>query len=533
MIGNDDGNLDLDGAFLKAGAAPTALQPGGIGRGVPVSAELFSGCPHASKLLGRVAGGDLTCDFVMRMVTGFRSALQTSATADVAASTEDAIDLLETLLDDCIERKLLASSDLAHGQEGARAASRAAHRLALAVERVRNGGADSTGSGQSTTSEQRFTSDLSRTFALQAAHRLTAAEEKVAPEIFASNTRLEKVVASEPVRVALDSFASYMESGATDEAKVKAWSDVQGDYDLVALMRASQLKEPRGELAANPHALHCVTRARAARGGLMVALRNVIRRMVPQSADVAPMVEAIFIGKLVQDSGFSVESLASPTVAKAWLGVKAAAASDTSAASRGNMTAVLIQAQNLLSYTLGIVHPGDVSISSALADANSLVALAIRSRTVKEAVAGILVPLFRAYGEAFDAFQRSATMSMPTLGAVWAKEKEEPAMARFVQLISAAPDGGRPDSAPAQPAEWAKALKEIKELKQGVAKTAKVVESVRGRVNSLTDDEGDGEGGAGAKPKSRSAEKKARQKKAKEAEAAKANGSAAAANDGE
>ena len=191
-----------------------------------------------------------------------------------------------------------------------------------------------------------------------------------------------------------------------------------------------------------------------------------------------------------------------------------------------------MQAQNLLSYTFGIVHPGDVSIPSALADANSLVALAIRSRTVKEAVAGILVPLFRAYGEAFDAFQRSATMSMPTLGAVWAKEKEEPAMARFVQLISASPDGGQPVSASAT-TELTKALKEIKELKQTTAKSAKDIQSVKGRVNSLTDDEGDGEGGAGAKPLSNGAKKRAKQKKAKEAEAAKANGSAAAANDGE
>ena len=54
-----------------------------------------------------------------------------------------------------------------------------------------------------------------------------------------------------------------------------------------------------------------------------------------------------------------------------------------------------------------------------LGEAFSAMAKGVRSTTVADAVNCILVPLMRAYHDAWDLFQKSSSMAMPTMLAVW------------------------------------------------------------------------------------------------------------------
>ena len=50
----------------------------------------------------------------------------------------------------------------------------------------------------------------------------------------------------------------------------------------------------------------------------------------------------------------------------------------------------------------------------------------------------MLVPLFRAYEEAFTRFQKSATQSAPVMAEVWELEQAAPTVMAFVSLIGTA-----------------------------------------------------------------------------------------------
>ena len=58
--------------------------------------------------------------------------------------------------------------------------------------------------------------------------------------------------------------------------------------------------------------------------------------------------------------------------------------------------------------------------------------------TVQEAIDGILVPFFRAYGEAFERFQKAASVEAPCMADAWAAEKPQPTIQAFLTLVAQA-----------------------------------------------------------------------------------------------
>ena len=262
----------------------------------------------------------------------------------------------------------------------------------------------------------------------------------------------------------------------------------------------------------------------------MAAARNLLRRMLhlEPSADVAQLVTAVFEGKMISDTGFSVGALASATSAKPWLAT-ASCAKEASQATRAGHLCVLLKALPLLQYALTLLRPDDASVAATLADVQANFAVAVSARSVKEAVDGLLVPFFRSLGEEYENFQRSSTVRLPLLASVWAKQLLEPSHQRFLQLVSAraAPDASPPDAA---------LSRAVSDLKKTAEKQAKELRKLKSHV---TDDEAsdvEEEGGG----KSRSLKKREwRERKkarddaaaadsAKKAAAAKASGAKAA-----
>ena len=123
---------------------------------------------------------------------------------------------------------------------------------------------------------------------------------------------------------------------------------------------------------------------------------------------------------------------------KLWLGVAAAAASNTAAASKTNQLIVLLKALPLISFSLMQMQPEDTTVAVTMMDVMANVARGVAVRSVSETIAGLLVPLMRAYGEAFDSFQKSATVAVPVLGEVWAKERLESTVTAFMASVAAA-----------------------------------------------------------------------------------------------
>ena len=114
----------------------------------------------------------------------------------------------------------------------------------------------------------------------------------------------------------------------------------------------------------------------------------------------------------------------------------------------------LLVAQPAVTKALTMLHPSDKTIPMTLAEAFSAVAKGVRSTTVQDAVDCVIVPLMRAYHEAWVLFQKSASMPMPTMKAVWASEKSEPTTASYLTrtgtisiAATASGDGGGENAA--------------------------------------------------------------------------------------
>ena len=242
---------------------------------------------------------------------------------------------------------------------------------------------------------------------------------------------------------ALAAFAKVMESDVSNADKLECFKQISQKHTPIAeLIKASHVKEPRGELlAACPQSETVVRLLRVARLGVKAAAKGVMRSFIPPSGDSAALVEAVFAGILVGDVTCSVSNLADATKAKTWLGIKCAAASDKNAASRANLLVVQLKALPLLGYTLMVLQPEDPTIAWTMMEVMANVARGVAARSVQETVDGLLVPLMRAYAEAFDRFQKSSTAKLPRMADVWTKEKAEPAVVAFLSLVGTAEAG--------------------------------------------------------------------------------------------
>ena len=157
------------------------------------------------------------------------------------------------------------------------------------------------------------------------------------------------------------------------------------------------------------------------------------------------------------------------------------------------------------------------------------VARGVTVRTVGETVAGLLVPLMRAYGEAFDGFQKSATVAIPILGEVWAKERLESTVTAFMASVGAAeaapvvvPSGS---GGTAQPEAVSALEKKLKEANKRLDKLDKAQRGLKASMSEGSDDE---EGESSEKTLANRAKRKAKKEaKERKAKAALANAPAA------
>jgi hypothetical protein len=219
----------------------------------------------------------------------------------------------------------------------------------------------------------------------------------------------------------------------------------------------------------------------------------------------------------------TVSTLAQAGSAKPWLGVTAASGEGAkTAGTRANLLVVLLKALPLMSYALSLLQPEDPTVAVTMMEVMAAVARGVAVRSVSEAVDGLLTPLMRAYSDAFDRFQKSATVALPILADVWAEEKKAPTVLAYLSLVgtSEAGSGTMPSPASGDSAEL-KALKD---------RFAKLEKKQRGLAKQLSDVESDGEDGETPEQKKtrKNADKKAR-KKLRKAESQPVTPSAAAA----
>jgi hypothetical protein len=210
--------------------------------------------------------------------------------------------------------------------------------------------------------------------------------------------------------------------------------------------------------------------------------------------DTSSLVEATLAGQLNGDGACTVVDLALATKAKVWLGVAAAAASNTAAASKTSQLVVLLKALPLISFSLMQMQPEDATVAVTMMDVMANVARGVAVRSVSETIAGLLVPLMRAYGEAFDSFQKSATVAVPVLGEVWAKERLESTVTAFMASVALAeaPTSAATStsSGTAQPEALAALEKKLREANKRLDSLAK---TQKGHAKALSDASDDDE----------------------------------------
>ena len=486
VLGAPDASLGFGGLLLDDLLGSTKPPP-------PPSAVsgVLSGCTYASALLGAV-GTDLDEAFVAELLMSLAEAAQSqSSTPHSGSSMTQLVDKLDLLLESLCDKGTLTLESLVPTSAGRRAAAKLAAKLTMRVEEGVRERAPSMGGGGGTSFES-----LSRV--LTAAHtpRLSPTEEKVAEELSASQTRLELVSKDPKAMAALGNLAALFETKETETVKLASYAKVATNMSsIAALLKASHVKEPRGEFSALcPEAEVCVKLLRVVKNGVRSAQKAILRRSLPPSADTSSLVEGALHGQLGGESACTVAELALATKPKLWLGVAAAAASNVAAASKTSQLTVLLKALPLISFSLMQMQPEDTTIAVTMMDVMVNVARGVAVRPVTETVAGLLAPMFRAYGEAFDAFQKSATVTLPILGEVWAKERLESTVTAFMASVGAAEaasGAATSVTAGAAPTAAVTALeKQLKEANKRLDKLDRAQKGIKASLSEGSDDEG-------------------------------------------
>ena len=480
----DFGGLILDRRGDSSG--PTLPLP------EPVSGVL-SGAPYAAALLGTV-GTELDEELVAEVLLGFAEAAQSASSAAGAhsgASLAQLVDKLDLLLESLCDKGTLTVESLTPSMAGRRAAAKLAAKLTMRVEEGVRERQPSSGGG-----EHGSLASLSRVLTAAHSPRLSATEEKVAEEIAASQARLETVSKDPKAMAALSNLASLFETKESETVKLASYAKVATNVaSIAALLKASHVKDPKGELVLLcPEAELCVKLLRVVKNGVKTALKAINRRFLP-GVDTSSLVEATLAGQLIGDGACTVADLALSTKAKVWLGVAAAAASNTAAASKANQLAVMLKALPLISFSLMQMQPEDETVAITMMDVMANVARGVAVRSVGDTVAGLLVPLMRAYGEAFDSFQKSATVAVPILGEVWAKERLESTVTAFMASVAAAEASAGAtasvSSSAAQPEALAALEKKLTAANKRLDSLAKTQKGFSKALSDVSDDEED------------------------------------------
>ena len=471
-----------------AGGAKSSSASDGFSGGAE---DLLDGCAYASMLIGSAVPG-LSAPMLADMVE--RLALASSSPSSMpkpGAELDALVDLLDALLSELVHSKVVEVAEIAPAASGVRAAKRKAHELAMAIEKRLAAKAKTL---ESKTDEESGTlSAFAKVITATTAPRLSAADEKVAEELAASSTRLQTVAKDPKTMRALKCLSELVEGKQSAIEKLTHYSTVATEFPEVdMLLKSSHVKEPRGELLTScPEADECVTLVRVARNGVRAAAKELFRRYLPPHVgDATPLVEAAFGGILVGEAACTVSHLAKPDKAKPWLGLQAAGASDKGAGSQAKLLIVQLKALPLLGHALMLLQPADTTVPMTWMELMSGFARGVSVRSVGECVDGLLVPVMRAYAEAVDAFQKSATAPFPSLADVWAKERQAPTVMAFLANIGTAEAGSSSASsaAPAS-AETSTALKEANKRIAALEKKQKGMAAKLSDVESGDEDE--------------------------------------------
>jgi hypothetical protein len=272
---------------------------------------------------------------------------------------------------------------------------------------------------------------------------------------------------------ALECLAEVIESNQPPIAQLETYKTVCTEFPAVSeLLKSSHVRMPTGAggfTALYPGVELIVKHARIVRTGLKAALKEATRKMVPPSANASDVIASALAGALFSCEDGSIAHLGSSVKAKLFLGIVAKPLSDKVANSRAELLVLALKAIPLIGGILERAHPDDESIGLTMLDVLSTFARGVAVRSVPEAVAGVLVPLFRAYEEAFGRFQKSATQGAPSLGDVWEREQLAPTVMAFVSLIGtseASRGSSGAESASELTAALAAADKRISELEK-------------------------------------------------------------------
>jgi hypothetical protein len=471
---------------------------------------LFEGSPLAARLFGS-AGPGLGPQTLTSVLDAFARAVDSSAsTAGPNDSAVELVDKLDLVFESLVKNGRLDPQELKPELPGIRAATKHAMKIAVRVEQA--GRVPPKDVDTSSTKNPSDGSDLARALLQSQAPRLSQQDEKVAAELSASQSRLDSVLQDAKLRSLVESLRDVAQSSKSDLEKLDAFKAVACSSAKVAeLLKSSHVRDPKGELALNSHAKDLVDAIRATKNGLGAAAKSALRRFLPPTADTALLVEACAIGQLVSTTGgFTVHKLADAKTAKPWLSIKAATTGDNNANSRANLLSVQLLAMPVLQFALTMLQPEDPTVGPTMTDVQCTMAKAVSRRPVAEAVDSVLVPFLRSYGEAFDAFQKSSSMALPCMADVWAKEKVEPAMASFLQLVAS----GAPSSESSTSSGGAS--KELKELKSQLERQQRELRAIK-KAASASDDEG-GKAETAELTEEERAARKAKNKKSRDAQ---------------
>ena len=459
------------------------------------ASDLFTDAPRAQELLGRVPDSEMQESKLMAMTNSLASVLGLSSMqVDSTADLGDLIDALDILLTQAVETGTLTKIGIRPDGTGMRAVTKHMSMMKLALSSGQATTNDKVESGASVGSTDSLTdSMLAKLVAVSSgSQRLTDKEEKVAEELAASAARLEKLSNDKEAMMVLATLAKVAESDVGDEMVMSSYAAAMNANVRVAeLLKSSQVKTPRGdEVLTNHHSSECVTLIRAARNGVVRAAKALMRRLLTSGADVAALVEAAWSGDFRSSSGVDVAALGKPSAAKTWLDVPVCTVAG--AAQKSHMLTTLLIAQPAIAQIMTMLQPCDKSIPMVLAEAFSSMAKGVRSTSVADAVDCILVPLMRAYHEAWVLFQKSSSMPMPNMLTVWTKEKMEPATVSFLTRtgsVSAGATAGTSENG----AEISELKRTLQSLKIKVERNGRTTQPAAGptlkSINDKSDDE--------------------------------------------
>ena len=220
---------------------------------------------------------------------------------------------------------------------------------------------------------------------------------------------------------------------------------------------------------------------RAARHGVVTAVWEVLRDMLPADAKVKGLAGAILEGRFDEDKdGLTLKKLLDVASPPEWMG-----GSDVTWADKKSQQAKelvqLSQALSVLSLTMTLMHPSDSSVTRTMTAVQAEISKGCRTLTAADAVQGVLVPFLREMSERWESFHKSSSADMPVFSEGWEKVRKGRAIGEFMLRASQATIAMSQPSA-ATGGKEAASKGHVKQLEQQLRSMSK-------RLSAFTDDE--------------------------------------------